>query len=86
MGKMEKEQQHYSALNEAWEDSSEDSEGGAGAEAGGEGREEYILSGPRQGPPPRKGDRGAAYSTTHTGSLVLAGPSDASVEGNAIGK
>ena len=85
MGKMEKEQQHYSALNEAWEDSSEGSEGGAGAEAGGEGREEYILSGPRQGPPPRKGDRMAASSTTHTGSLVLAGPSDASAEGNAIG-
>ena len=69
-----------------WEDSSEGSEGGAGVEAGGEGREEYILSEPRQGPLPRKGDREAAYSTTHIGSLALAGPSDVSAERNAIGK
>ena len=83
MGKMETEQWHQSATSEAWEDSSEGSEGGAGVEAGGEGREEYILSGPRQGPPPQKGDREAASSTTHTGSSALAGPSNAIAEGNA---
>ena len=60
---------------------------GGGGGGGGENREEaFHLLASRQGPLPRKGDRRAASSTTHTGSSVLAGPSDASAEGNAISK
>ena len=57
---------------------------GGGGGGGGENREEaFHLLASRQGPPPRKGDREAAFSTTHTGSSKLAGPSNAIAEGDA---